>query len=574
MSNEELESQLSAMFDDELPAPECELLARRLARDEQLRRRWGHYAAIGACIRGQPGVQLETALASKVSAAVKQEATASGEPAAGHQPRRFFNPWLTSVAGFASAAAVAALAILWMRAEGPARLAQNRPAPPAVVAPPSVTAAAPAPQLLATVQPEPARSASPPLRSAGEPDSYVTPAAASEAPVLVPPTELANYIVAHSVYSGPLMRRNALSALVGGDAAASAAQRPTHRREGRDRQMIRVRAAREPMLWLVMSLVSVAAVAADTPQSWLDRMNDALTTRNYDGVFSHWQGGQLETLRIVHRVMDGLVTERLESLDGSGRQFVSDGAVLTCYLPDQRTVLVEKAPASLLSPALPKFEGSVATYYQLASLGTMRQMGEKTQVITVTPRDGYRYGYRLWIQRSTGMPLKTELLDTEGNAIEQVVFSSLSMRHHIADAEFKPQLVTTGFQWLRDDGGPAVTAEGTGDWNNTPLPPGFRLTAQTAQMMPGVAEPVTHLVFSDGLATVSAFIQTEVFRNTPNQQHPGVAQVGTSSAFTSVQSGHKFVALGEVPPATVQLIIQGLMRQSSGQAPGLPQGPK
>ena len=82
------------------------------------------------------------------------------------------------------------------------------------------------------------------------------------------------------------------------------------------------------------------------------------------------------------------------------------------------------------------------------------------------------------------------------------------MRHHIADEEFKPQLVTTGFNWLRDDGAPAVTAEGPGVWTNAQLPPGFHLAAQTAQMMPGVAEPVTHLVFSDGIATVSVFIQT------------------------------------------------------------------
>jgi len=71
MSNEELESQLSAMFDDELPGSQCELLARRLARDEQLRARWGRYAAISACIRGEQGVRLETALAAKVSAAVR-----------------------------------------------------------------------------------------------------------------------------------------------------------------------------------------------------------------------------------------------------------------------------------------------------------------------------------------------------------------------------------------------------------------------------------------------------------------------------------------------------------------------
>jgi sigma-E factor negative regulatory protein RseB len=337
--------------------------------------------------------------------------------------------------------------------------------------------------------------------------------------------------------------------------------------------MIPVRAAREPVLWLVMTLMSVAAVAADTPQSWLDRMNDALNTRNYDGVFSHWQSGQVETLRIVHRVLDGVVTERLESLDGSGRQFVRNGAELTCYLPDQRTVLVEQAPQSLMPAGLPKLDAAMADFYQLDNQGTTRQMGQKVQLISLTPRDGYRYGYRLWIQRSSGMPLKTQLLDADGNLIEEVVFSSLSLRHHIADDEFKPQLVTTGFAWLRDDAAPAVTAEGPQVWNNTPLPPGFHLTARTSQMMPGVTVPVTHLVFSDGVATVSVFIQTAVFHNAPNQLGTALAQVGSSSAFTSVRSGHKFVALGEVPPATVRFIIEGLMQQSAGQALAL-QGPK
>ena len=339
--------------------------------------------------------------------------------------------------------------------------------------------------------------------------------------------------------------------------------------------MTPVRAVREPVLWLVMTLASVATFAADSPQQWLDRMNAALATRNYDGVFSHWQSGRLETLRIVHRVLDGAVTERLESLDGTGRQFVRNGAELTCYLPDQRTVLVEKAPQSLLPAGLPKFDAAMAGFYQLDSLGTMLQMGQKAQVITVTPRDGYRYGYRLWIQRATGMPLKTELLDTNGQVIEQVMFSSLAMRHHIADAEFVPQLATTGFQWLRDDNGPpVVTTEAPGIWNSSQLPPGFQLTAQTAQMMPGVAEPVTHLVFSDGVATVSVFIQTLVIHDSPNQPGSGETQVGSSSAFASVESGHKFVALGEVPPVTVSMIVHGLMRQADAQAMGLAQGTK
>src|SRR3979411_1961749 len=77
------------------------------------------------------------------------------------------------------------------------------------------------------------------------------------------------------------------------------------------------------------------------PAHWLERMNEALTTRNYDGTFSHWHGGHVEMLRIIHRVQDGTVSERLASLDGSGREFIRTGASLSCYLPDKRTVLVE-----------------------------------------------------------------------------------------------------------------------------------------------------------------------------------------------------------------------------------------
>src|SRR5256885_1435049 len=81
-----------------------------------------------------------------------------------------------------------------------------------------------------------------------------------------------------------------------------------------------------------------------TPAHWLDRMNQALTTRNYDGTFSHWHGGHVEMLRIIHRGQDGMVSERLASPDGSGRGFVRTGASLSCYLPGKGTVVVRQRP--------------------------------------------------------------------------------------------------------------------------------------------------------------------------------------------------------------------------------------
>src|SRR5436309_13161751 len=101
------------------------------------------------------------------------------------------------------------------------------------------------------------------------------------------------------------------------------------------------------------------------PAQWLERMNQALTTRNYDGTFSHWHGGQVEMLRIIHRMQDGTVSERLASLDGSGREFIRSGASLTCYLPDKRTVLVEQRPPQESLVGFPAVNDQTASFYDI-----------------------------------------------------------------------------------------------------------------------------------------------------------------------------------------------------------------
>src|ERR1700751_5583905 len=131
--------------------------------------------------------------------------------------------------------------------------------------------------------------------------------------------------------------------------------------------MRRVR-TRERCGWLALAMVVATAVAAEEPTQWLERMNGALTTRNYDGTFSHWQGGRVEMLRIIHRVQDGMVSERLVSLDGSGREFIPTGAALSCYLPDKRTVLVEQRPAQQSLVGFPTVNDQTQTFYDIREI--------------------------------------------------------------------------------------------------------------------------------------------------------------------------------------------------------------
>jgi sigma-E factor negative regulatory protein RseB len=294
-----------------------------------------------------------------------------------------------------------------------------------------------------------------------------------------------------------------------------------------------------------------------TPERWLERMNRALTTRNYDGTFSHWHGGStVEMLRIIHRVQNGEVSERLVSLDGSGREFIRAGSSLTCYLPDKRTVLVERRPPQQSLVDFPAVNDQTARFYEIREIAHMRLNRRETHVITVTPRDEYRYGYRLWIDDSTAMPLKTQLCDTHGRAIEEIVFASLVLPARIPDAAFRPDVSTEGFQWLRNDAPlPAPPLPHTATvWSALKLPPGFRMLVRRAQTLPGSAAPVDHLVFTDGLASVSVFVEARVQAPASAGSQPVVQSVGSSSAFSTVIDGHKVTAVGEVPPATVRFI--------------------
>lgn len=204
--NEELDSQLSAMFDDELPAAECELLARRLSRDEQLKARWGRYAAIGATIRAEGGVRLNAGLAGRVSAAISSEPTLAAESAP--QPKkRWESSWWQPLAGVAAAAGVAAVSIYWMRSQV---LPDTLPMVAQVVVPAIATGNT-------TVA---ATTTSAAQVSTGEPDSYVVPKNAPRR-LVVPSTELANYVVAHSEFSSPVTRRNLLSAFMASESGTA-----------------------------------------------------------------------------------------------------------------------------------------------------------------------------------------------------------------------------------------------------------------------------------------------------------------------------------------------------------------
>jgi len=322
--------------------------------------------------------------------------------------------------------------------------------------------------------------------------------------------------------------------------------------------------------FLTAALAASVATCAEDPRSWLERMEHALATRNYQGIFVHEHDGQTETLKIVHRVSAGEVAERIVSLDGSGREVIRQNGELTAYFPDRRVVLVERGPEQgLLLTDLLRLDATSAQIYRVGAEPSTRVSGRAAHVVVVEPLDDLRYGYRVWVDESSAMPLKTQLVTATGHVVEQLVFTELSLPARIPDSALLPAVSARDYRWMRHAEETPVAAGAAapdalwsaGHWQSGQLPPGFHLTANSMQVLAGAHTVVDHLVFSDGLASVSVFVEPGA---TAPDAPPGapapatVTQVGSSTALSTVVDGHRVTAIGEVPPATVRAIAGSL----------------
>lgn len=306
-----------------------------------------------------------------------------------------------------------------------------------------------------------------------------------------------------------------------------------------------------PMLAAVLLLpLTVAADEAEALR-WLERMMDAGQRLDYVGTFVYRHGDAMQTMRIAHGSVDGVERERLVTLDGPPREVVRDGDRVACTLPDR--VLVERSGSAL--PLFPSGRmAGLKRSYSFGFDGRERVAGLSTRQVVVEPRDGYRYGYRFWIAEESGLMLHSALVDQAGAVVEEVKFTSLAV-HDGAPAELL-QRAETG------DGGPTASrlpppAESGGQWSVSRLPPAFEVVSHVRHALAGRPE-VEHLVLSDGLASVSVFIE----------HHDGATEnpAGSSGAVGAVHTlsriidGHRMTVVGEVPVQTVQWIADAVER--------------
>lgn len=313
------------------------------------------------------------------------------------------------------------------------------------------------------------------------------------------------------------------------------------------------------MKWLLPALLAVAgqAFAGDSARQWLDGMSNALQSLNYDGTFVYLHDGKLEAMRIVHQASEQGEQERLVSLTGSPREVLRDDKVVTCIMADSKSVMVGKSRPRSPFPTVPEDLDSLSRYYQLQDVGEDRIAGHMTRVVTINPKDHFRYGYRFWIDAVNYMLLKSDLTGVDGEAIEQVMFTDLNVSERLSTLALQPTLTGEGYSWTRQgaDGRDSVASPGTPGWIVASLPAGFELTDFQRKRMRKGGASVEHLVFSDGLATLSVYVEKLM---SDDKSFLGLSTMGALNAFGAVVDGHQVTVVGEVPSATVQMVARSV----------------
>lgn len=295
---------------------------------------------------------------------------------------------------------------------------------------------------------------------------------------------------------------------------------------------------------------------------WIQRMQGASCQRSYSGTFVVLaSSGAMASSRISH-VCDGArQIERVEALSGTPRTIFRRNEEVRTFLPQSKTVRLNTRDASSLFPQWREVRGAaLSRFYVARPLGQERVAGYMADVVWLQPLDMLRFGYRLWSERETGLVLKLQTIGSEGRVLEQVAFSELDLKSPVQADQLERLMDTTAGYRVVASTVVKTTARAEG-WTLRQPVAGF-VPVSCYRRSPGAtnaAHGVLQCTYSDGLATVSLFIQPF------DPQHHSVATQMTGMGATQMLTQRLapdvwLTAVGEVPLQTLQLFASQLER--------------
>jgi sigma-E factor negative regulatory protein RseB len=304
-------------------------------------------------------------------------------------------------------------------------------------------------------------------------------------------------------------------------------------------------------------LLAAAASNAEPPMDgmgWLSRMATAARQLNYAGTFTYRHGDRTETSRVRHLADELGEMEKIESLDGPVREIIRDRDEVWCYMPEIKAIKIDRAQAKRFFPAL--IANPVQSFqdgYVIKVKGKERVAGRDCQLIHLEPKDQFRYGYRLCADMESGLLLRANMVGGHEEIIEHFGFTEIRVGQLIIRDSLKSNF--SHENWVRQSP-PVTDASG---WSVKALPPGFKKIVELKRTLANRPDPVTQLLYSDGLTAVSVFIE-------PRKGEPKAtarpSQQGAVSFYSRQIPNHNVVVVGEVPPIAVVQIANSVVKDS------------
>ena len=301
-----------------------------------------------------------------------------------------------------------------------------------------------------------------------------------------------------------------------------------------------------PLLPLLLSGWFAAPAHADEARDWLDRLGQAEQQHSYQGTFVYERNGSFSTHSVWHRVQDGKVRERLLQLDGAAQEIIRTDGRVECV-----TGKLISGDGDVTAVSARRLDSQkLNDWYAVTKTDDSRVAGRPVAVISLAPRDQHRYGFELYLDRETGLPLKSLLLNDKGQLLERFQFISIETTAP-GDDELRPAgqchpVVTQDAQ--------SAAVKTSHDWHSDWLPPGFELISSSVRIDPKTKSEVTSLLFDDGLTRFSVFVeplQGAAVADARVQLGPTVA---VSRHLTTPQGNMMATVVGEIPMGTAERI--------------------
>ncbi len=294
------------------------------------------------------------------------------------------------------------------------------------------------------------------------------------------------------------------------------------------------------------------SVSAQSVDSWLDKMGEAQRQQNYQGTLVIRQSDKLQAIKVKQGVQAGESWQTLESQTGEDQIIFRKNGQVTTIFPSKKLMTVSSAMVGEakgpLHPALPENRDKLKQLYIL-KLGAEERVANKvTQIVKMIPRDKHRYGYTFWLDKQSGLLLKCDLINNKGRVLEQLMYSDIELLPTAPSNLFDETKLQAYKKVMLSDGADVHSNK----WHAGDLPAGFVITHSVKNTQKNSSY---HMVFSDGMASVSVFIEPSEDRQ---QSLVGGSNMGPVNAYSALINDVYITAIGEVPASTVKMISQSI----------------